>query len=640
MPTIHAFYLRHRTLSLAAGNLSLAVVAYVLAFALRFDLSIPASFGRTMLVQLPILLLSKGVAYWCFGLYSDWWRHLSVRALVDIIKANALGSALFIVSVVLLRDVEGFPRSVFVLDFIVATALLGGIRLTVRAATEERNGPRPHRIEELALIVGAGDAGIRLFQEIEGRGRTHTAVVGFVDDDPEKIGLRVGGAMVLGAASDLPRLVAEHGISRVLVAIPSASGKEMRRIIQHCQAAGVGHKVLPSLGELVDGRVMYTQMREVKVDDLLAREPVRLEGPRIADWLRGKTVLVTGAAGSIGAELCRQIARFGPKRLILYDRNENGLFALDMELRIIFPSLNFLPVLGDVLLENQLRSVFAAERPDLVFHAAAYKHVPIAERNIIEAVRNNILGTWNVAQAALAHDVREFVLISTDKAVRPTSVMGVTKRAAEQLVDALQNGHCKFMCVRFGNVLGSAGSVIPIFREQIARGGPVTVTHPDVTRYFMTIPEATQLVLQAATIGQGGELFVLEMGEPVKIVDLARNMIRLSGFEPDEDIAIVFTGLRPGEKLFEELLADDEEITATLSHRIKILRNTNGRPAITDALGEVQRLVATGDAEGAVQLLCALVPSYSPSTTAVGRQGRAPDRHAEPAPQLRAASHS
>jgi FlaA1/EpsC-like NDP-sugar epimerase len=627
-------------LSLAAGNLGLAVVAYVLAFALRFDLSIPAPFGRTMLIQLPILLLSKGVAFWCFGLYSDWWRHLSVRALVDIIKANALGSALFIVGVVLLRDVEGFPRSVFVLDFILATAMLGGVRLIVRAASDERNGRRPHRIEELALIVGAGDAGIRLFQEIEGRGRTHTAVVGFVDDDPGKIGLRVGGAMVLGAVPDLPRLVTEHGISIVLVAIPSASGKEMRRIIQHCQAAGVAHKVLPSLGELVDGRVMFTQMREVKVDDLLAREPVRLELPRIVSWLRGKTVLVTGAAGSIGAELCRQIARFGPTRLILYDRNENGLFALDMELRTIFPSLNFLPVLGDVLLENQLRSVFATERPDLVFHAAAYKHVPIAERNVIEAVRNNILGTWNVAQAALAHDVREFVLISTDKAVRPTSVMGVTKRAAEQLVDALQNGHCKFMCVRFGNVLGSSGSVIPIFREQIARGGPVTVTHPDVSRYFMTIPEATQLVLQAATIGQGGELFVLEMGEPVKIVDLARNMIRLSGFEPDEDIAIVFTGLRPGEKLFEELLADDEEITATLSQRIKILRNTNGRPAITDALGEFQRLVATGDAEGAVQLLCALVPSYCPSTTAVGRPGRTLDRHAEPAPQLHAATHS
>jgi FlaA1/EpsC-like NDP-sugar epimerase len=356
----------------------------------------------------------------------------------------------------------------------------------------------------------------------------------------------------------------------------------------------------------------------VKVDDLLAREPVQLDLPRIRQLVGGRVVLVTGAAGSIGSELCRQVASHGPERLVLYDRHENGMYTLEMELRTRFPDLAVEPVLGDVLLEDQLRTVFAQWRPALVFHAAAYKHVPMAERNVAEAVRNNIMGTRNVAQAAIAHGTQEFVLVSTDKAVRPTSVMGVTKRVAEMVVQGMQHRGCRFVAVRFGNVLGSSGSVVPLFRDQIARGGPVTVTDPAVTRYFMTIPEASQLILQAATLGQGGEIFILEMGEPVRIVDLARHMIRLSGFEPDEDVEIVFTGLRPGEKLHEELVADEEQVTTTYHDRVKVLQTVRSAPAAEVWLPRLQRSVERGDVLAALRLLKLLVPAFNPSRFATG----------------------
>jgi FlaA1/EpsC-like NDP-sugar epimerase len=354
-------------------------------------------------------------------------------------------------------------------------------------------------------------------------------------------------------------------------------------------------------------------MRDVKLDDLLARQPVHLDLPRLRAFISGKRVLVTGAAGSIGSELCRQVAAYQPEELVLYDRHENGLYALEQELRARFATVRLIPVLGDILLENQLQSVFAVHRPDTVFHAAAYKHLPLAELNVIEAVRNNVLGTHNVARAAIEHGTNEFVFVSTDKAVRPTSVMGVTKRLAEMVIQSTPSLGPRFVAVRFGNVLGSNGSVVPLFRDQIARGGPVTVTDSNVTRYFMTIPEAVQLILEAATIGQHGDILILEMGEPVRILDLARHMITLSGLEPHEDIEIVFTGLRPGEKLHEELVAEDEEVGTTPNDHIKILR-PNGRPYAPEGwISTLQAHVETGDVSATIACIRSLVPCYRPS---------------------------
>jgi FlaA1/EpsC-like NDP-sugar epimerase len=605
--------LRHRFASVVAANLGMAIVAYLCAFALRFDLSIPLDFLTVALWTLPLLCVCKFAGFAYFGLFSGWWRHVSVRDAKDIVQANAAASVLFLGGMVFFRGLDGFPRTIFLLDFLLCTMLVLGSRVAVRLIREGDGDRRVRRIESLALIVGAGSAGIRLLDEIERRQTRNLAVVGFVDDDPEKIGMRVSGMPVLGAIDDIPRIVAEHEVGEVLIAIPTAPGAVIRKAVQRCKQAGARSRVLPTLGELVEGRFMYTQMREVKVDDLLGRAPVRLDSPRVHQLLAGRTVLVTGAAGSIGSELCRQVAANEPGKLVLFDRHENGVFALEMELRQRFPRLELVPILGDVLLRDQLRSEFERHRPEVVFHAAAYKHVPLAERNVVEAVRNNVLGTRNVAEAAHACGVREFVLVSTDKAVRPTSVMGVTKRVAEMIVQGMQNGSGRFVTVRFGNVLGSNGSVVPMFREQIARGGPVTVTHPDVTRYFMTIPEAVQLILQAATIGNGGEILVLEMGQPVKIVDLARHMIELAGFVPDEDIQIAFTGLRPGEKMHEELVDDAEDVVGTELARVMTLRSSSARTLFPQQAAErFEALVARGDAGGTLRLLRELVPTFHP----------------------------
>src|SRR5262245_4883789 len=614
-------FVSRRTATRATLHLAIAATAYVVAFALRFDLTIPWAYLEVIAFTLPLVLSCKLLAFWMVGLLDGWWRYVGVRDAVQIARGNVLASTLFLVVMVFTRGLHGFPRSVFLLDLNACVVLMGGIRLAMRVLHERREAPAVRRVDTLVLIAGAGDAGIRLLEEIEQRPRLKLAVAGLVDDEPAKIGLSISGVSVLGGIDDIPVLVRRHEVGEVLIAIPSATGAALRRIVGRCGEAGVRHRVLPSLGELASGRVMYTQMREVKVDDLLARAPVRLDVPAVRSLVHGRTVLITGAAGSIGSELCRQVALHKPARLVLLDRHENGVFVLEGELRTRFPDVVLAPILGDVLLRDQLRQVFARHRPDLVLHAAAYKHLPLAERNVIEAMRNNVLGTHNVAEAAMAHGAGEFVLVSTDKAVHPSSVMGATKRAAELVVQGLQNGCCRYMAVRFGNVLGSSGSVVPIFREQIARGGPVTVTHPDATRYFMTIPEAAQLILQAAALGQGAEIFILEMGEPVRIEDLARQMIRLSGFEPEADIAVTYTGLRPGEKLHEELFEEGEELITTYHDRIRIVRPRAPHRMPAEWLAAVRESVEEGEEERALALLQSLVQSYRAPLIGVAATG-------------------
>jgi len=517
---------------------------------------------------------------------------------------------------VLSQGTVGFPRAVFLTDFLLCTALVAGTRIAVRLFREHgAMQAEAHRVDSVALIVGAGSAGIRLMEELQIRKGSRTALVGFIDDDPEKQGMRICGMPVLGPIAGIPEIVAAHEVSEVLVAIPSAGSALIRRVTQLCGEAKVRSRVLPSLGDLVDGRFIFTQMREVALEDLLGRVPVRISSPQTAALLSSRCVVVTGAAGSIGSELCRQVSRNGPERVVIFDRHENGIFLLESELRQKYPNVRIVPVLGDILLRDQLDRVFHEQRPDIVFHAAAYKHVPLAEANVVEAVRNNILGTRNVVASAIAHDVGQFVLISTDKAVRPSSVMGVTKRIAEIIVREMGVDRGRYVTVRFGNVLGSNGSVVPLFREQISRGGPVTVTHPEVSRYFMTIPEAVALVLQAATVGRCGETLVLKMGQPVRITDLARQMIELSGFAPGEDIEIVFTGLRAGEKLHEELLDEGERMASTAIERISSLERLEVAGVSSDVfLPRFETLVSAGDVSGVLSLLQDVVPTFRASS--------------------------
>ena len=603
----------HRLFLTVLLNLLLAAIAYVLAFALRFDFEMPAGYQRVMVTTLPVLLACKLVGFSALRLFSGWWQHVSLCDVAEIARANLAASVLFLAVMVFGGGVDGYPRSIFLLDLLLCTVLIAGGRVAIRLVRELHDQKSIRPVDTLVLIAGAGSAGIRLLQEIEGRPHLRVGVIGFADDDVGKAGTRIAGKPVLGRIEDIPSLVTRHDIGEVLIAMPSASSAALRRVAQRCRDIGVRHRVLPTLSELVEGRVMYTQMRDVKLEDLLARQQVQLSLPRLHAFVAGKRVLVTGAAGSIGSELCRQLAAYEPKQLILYDRHENGMYVLEQELRARFRNTPLTPVLGDVLLEDQLRSVFACHTPETVFHAAAYKHLPLAELNIIEAVRNNVLGTHNVVRAAIEHGTQEFVLVSTDKAVRPTSVMGVSKRLAEMVIQGAHGSGPRFVAVRFGNVLGSNGSVVPLFREQIARGGPVTVTDAKVTRYFMTIPEAVQLILQAAALGRHGDILVLEMGEPVRILDLAEHMIRLSGFEPHHDIPIVFTGLRPGEKLHEELVADDEAAGPTVHDRIKVLR-PSGAPYPSDEWIAALRIrVEVGDVPAVIALIQSVVPRYQPS---------------------------
>lgn len=549
----------------------LLAAAYVLAFMVRFDFRVPEAYARTLWLSLPGALAVKLVVFTMFRLHQGWWRYAGLRDLETLVKASAIAAVGAMTINYMALEMRTVPRSIYLLDPLLSVILVGGMRLAVRMFRERLMASRhPQGPAIRVLIVGTGDAAEALLRGFGRPSGTRYKAVGLLDDDDTRHGLRIHGVPVLGGTDRIGAEVQKGNVQEVVFAQASLTRVDMQRIVARCEGRGVRFRVLPKdSGSLVDHRMMQA-LRDVQLEDLLGRAPVPLESESVRDLVQGKVVLVSGAGGSIGSELVRQVARHHPARLILLERAENALFLLTEELTEKEPGLSWEPVVGDVTDEPLLNAVFARSRPHVVVHAAAHKHVPMMEHNASEAVRNNVFGTLSLARAAARHRADTFVLISTDKAVNPTSVMGTTKRVAELVVQGMASAHpeTRFVAVRFGNVLGSNGSVVPTFKQQIARGGPVTVTHPDMRRYFMTIPEASQLVLTAAALGQGGEVFILDMDEPVRIVDMARNLIRLAGLRPDEDVKIVYTGLRPGEKLFEELSVEGEGTRKTRHEKI------------------------------------------------------------------------
>lgn len=537
-------------------------VAWIAAYWLRFNLDvIPREYLDQALVLLPVMWGSQAVLFWYFGLYRGLWRFASLQDLTRIVSAVLIGVTLGAAVSFILTRLDMVPRSVFVIHAVLLVLFLGGPRFLYRSFKDRgsvgRSGKR-------ALIVGAGLAGEQLARELLRDPNSTYVPAAFVDDDSGKWGKEIHGIPVVGRTTDLPGIVKKYDIELIVIALPSASSRDRRKVIESCERAAVPFRTLPPTEDLVGGRISLKDLRQVQIDDLLGREPVQLDWESITRVHRGKPIMVTGGGGSIGSELCRQLARLNPSLLIVVEQNEYNLYRIELELRRDFPQLDLRPVLGDVGDPVLIDACLAKYCPQVVFHAAAYKHVPMLEGQVRSAVRNNVLATRTLAQAVVKHGCRSFVLISSDKAVNPANIMGATKYLGEMYCQGL--GHrsaTRFITVRFGNVLGSAGSVIPLFQKQIAAGGPVTVTDPTVTRYFMTIPEATQLILQASSVGKGGEIYVLDMGEPINIRYLAEQLIILSGKRPEIDIPIMYIGLRPGEKAHEELFHSGEELIQT-----------------------------------------------------------------------------
>jgi len=599
---------------------ALFIASYLLSVGVTYNFQYHLdTFTRYFLPLMPINVVIKTVVFGMFRLYRGWWRYVGLRDLLSVIAASYVSFVLFMVlyfagefAHLWARGVPVRPQLVFILDWGLTIALVCGARVAVRLYREEFRpiaSGGPARV----LIIGAGDAGEMTVREILRMPVERHRVVGFLDDDPSLRRARIHGVDVLGTTDEVGEICANHDIDEILIAIPDADRKELRKVVKACQGAAVRFRMVPGPDELIRGDVAIHQLREVDIGDLLGREEVALDAQTIALYLESKRVMVTGAGGSIGSELCRQILRFGPKRLVLIEQAENNLFETERELRERHPDAELRSYIADVCDVHRVEQIFAAEAPEAVFHAAAHKHVPLMEQNPGEAVKNNILGTQSLAEAALARGCQKFVLISTDKAVNPSSVMGCTKRVAEMYIQQLgPDGPTQFVTVRFGNVLGSSGSVLPIFQRQIAAGGPVTVTHPEMVRYFMTIPEAAQLTLQAGAIGNGGEIFLLDMGEPVKILDLARELITLNGLRPDEDIDITFTGIRPGEKLFEELSIRGEDIAPTPHPKIGIWkRRPEDHATVCHAIDELARLAEDADPDTLRAGLAAIVPEYA-----------------------------
>ena len=633
-----------RRILLILTDAVLVNVTVLIAFLVRFDGSLRPEVNGVYVQQYlfiaPWLTGLSLVIFERFGLYRTLWRYAGVRELLGISGAMTLRSVAFWLLISLghfLKTPVGFPRSVVVMTWLLDLVLIGAVRFSFRVAAQpwrqgDTTGVGPVR----TLIYGAGDTGALVLRELHQQRQLNLQVIGLLDDDPAKQGLLIGGRPVLGTRVRLPDLVAEQAVSLIVVAIPSASPALLREVVALCQNLPVRLKILPGIYERVSDEVSLSRLRDVQIEDLLGRDPVQLDLPAIAGHLRDQVVLITGAGGSIGSELCRQVAPFHPKRLVLLGRGEYALFEIQSELARDFPYVPVQVAVADVRHADRMRRVFTETRPDLIFHAAAHKRIEMMEAEPDEAVDNNVFGTRVVAELALEFGVRKFVFISTDKAVNPTSVYGASKRLAERVVRSLEGRGTHFVVVRFGNVLASRGSVIPIFQRQIAAGGPVTITHPDMVRYFMTIPEAAQLVVQAGAMGEGGEVYVLDMGEPVKILAVARSLIRLSGLDPDHDIKIVITGPRPGERLHEELLTAEEGTTVTHHRRIFAARTEPlDLPRFRQQLAELQGLLQDASREALVAKLREMLSTYDPGRGVPSATGEAPPTPVAMAPPPR-----
>lgn len=613
-------------------DIVLLCASFYLAHLICFDFIKTQWVDISFLRLLPYVLGCKILCFYLFDLYRGMWRYTSLNDLMNIIKASIIATFIIIAYVLYLTRFDRISRSVFVIDWCLTVMFIAGLRLFVRLCFEEftekitlqdvkyallkvfrKNAGRGKG----ALIIGAGDYGQKVCREFNENPSVRSHVLGFLDDDRSKIGRKIHGVPVLNVIDGVEQTIKSTGAEDVIIAIPSLSADRMRQIVELCKKADVNFKTIPNLGELINGKIDVTSIRKVEYRDLLGREPVKLDQEQIGKYLGGRRVLVTGAGGSIGTELCRQICRYSPEKIILFERAESALYEIDLELKKNFQDVEVVPVLGDIQNLKELEKVFNLVQPDIVFHAAAYKHVPMLEGHPWKAVENNVFGTKNLIEITRAFKCDKFVFVSTDKAVNPTNVMGTSKRISELLVQESSCApDCKtaFMTVRFGNVIGSVGSVIPLFKKQIEDGGPVTVTHPDIIRYFMLIPEACQLILQAGAMGKGGEIFILEMGEPVNIDNMARDLIRFSGFEPDVDIKIEYIGLRPGEKLYEELMTDLENVIPTDHKKIMVL-NTNcvNMEALNGKLDRLKEMAEARDGQGIRNLMMEMIPEYRPN---------------------------
>lgn len=597
------------------GDIALIIVSVLGSFALRLDVSELPFYFPAIFVMCLVALIIKIPTYYFFGLYRRLWMYASTNELrlitIAVTTASVLTSGLMLLLIAFDLIRPGMPRSALGIDWLISLILIGGSRFALRILAEQNTSLDKNKTRQ-ALILGAGDAGALVVRELQKSSQLNLIPIGFLDDDPAKQNHQIYGVSVIGKINELEKIIENKQVDEIIIAIPSAPRQVIRLVNDVCRARGITSRIIPGIYELIGGKVSVNRLREVDITDLLRREPVKIDDQQIGSILQNKRILVTGAGGSIGSEICRQVARWNPSQLILLGHGENSIFESLMSLKENFPSLTIEPIIADVRDKNRLEEIFKTYQPQVVFHAAAHKHVPLMEINVEEAVTNNVLGTRNVVETANKHKVERVVFISTDKAVNPISVMGATKRLAEMIVlDNAHKNNLAYSVVRFGNVLGSRGSVVPIFKNQIARGGPVLVTHPDMQRYFMTIPEAVHLVLQAASMGKGGEVFMLNMGEQIRILDLAEDLIRLSGLEPHRDIEIQFTGIRAGEKLKEELFEDGMNFEKT--QHAEIFRMMDEEKVDGDSLNDVLNQLADLTLHSQRSQLIQTINSFLPS---------------------------